>query len=60
MDEEIQLSEQEKEVINKKRKQQEDIKLCSAEISEILKKYGFSLEITRPDIILVPNRNDTN
>lgn len=58
MDEEIQLSDEEKEQISKKRILEENVKKCSIEISEILKKYNLTLQITKPEIIIVPKRND--
>jgi hypothetical protein len=60
MSEEIELSEQEKKQIEQKRKLEEDIKACSLEISQTLKKYGLSLTTSKPDIVLVPNNNGTN
>lgn len=53
----IEISPQEFELLNAKRKEEETARACASEIAEVLKKYNMHLDTSKPQIIVTMNRN---
>lgn len=53
----VTISPQELELLNQKRKENENAKQCASEIAAVLKKYNMHFETTKPEIIVVLNPN---
>lgn len=56
-DSKIDLTPEEKTLLENNRKMREKVAECAKEIGDVLKKYNMRLETTKPEVVVVPNVN---